>query len=128
MTARKKTAIHEAGHAVAFYRLCGDDGRYGGRLTIEPHEELLGSHSAEELLFPWHEEVTAADQQAFENEALYACAGYAAMVAVDCTEKDALAGCSCEQIIDMQKLGDGHTKHGCSISAMDDWVDVVNMP
>ena len=38
------------------------------------------------------------------------------------------AGCSCEQIIEIQELGDGHTKHGCSISAMDDWVDVVNMP
>jgi len=38
------------------------------------------------------------------------------------------AGCSCEQIIAEQGLGDGHSKHGCSISAMDDWVDVVNMP
>ena len=38
------------------------------------------------------------------------------------------AGCSCEQIIEEQGRGDGHTKHGCSISAMDDWVDVVNMP
>ncbi len=39
------TAIHEAGHAIAFYRLFGDDGRYGGRLTIEPREErrLSGS-------------------------------------------------------------------------------------
>jgi hypothetical protein len=36
------------------------------------------------------------------------------------------AGCSCEQIIEIQGLGDGHTKHGCSISAMDDWRDFVN--
>ena len=35
-------------------------------------------------------------------------------------------GCSCEQIIYMQGLGDGHTKFGCSISAMDDWVELVN--
>ena len=35
------------------------------------------------------------------------------------------AGCSCEQIIEEQGLGDGHTKHGCSISAMDDWVEQV---
>ena len=27
------------------------------------------------------------------------------------------AGCSCEQIIEIQGLGDGHSKHGCSISA-----------
>ncbi len=37
------------------------------------------------------------------------------------------AGCSCEQIIEIQGLGDGHTKHGCSISAMDDWVRDVNL-
>ena len=36
------------------------------------------------------------------------------------------AGCSCEQIIEMQSLGGGHTKFGCSISAMDDWVELVN--
>ena len=34
-------------------------------------------------------------------------------------------GCSCEQIIAEQGLGNGHTKHGCSISAMDDWVALV---
>ena len=36
------------------------------------------------------------------------------------------AGCSCEQIIAAQGLGQGHTKFGCSISAMDDWVALVN--
>jgi len=35
------------------------------------------------------------------------------------------AGCSCEQIIKAQGLGLGHTYHGCSISAMDDWVELV---
>ena len=35
-------------------------------------------------------------------------------------------GCSCEQIIEAQGLGVGHTKFGCSISAMDDWVNSVN--
>ena len=35
------------------------------------------------------------------------------------------AGCSCEQIIDAQGLGGGHAKHGCSISAMDDWIELV---
>ena len=35
------------------------------------------------------------------------------------------AGCSCEQIIELQDLGLGHTYHGCSISAMDDWVELV---
>jgi uncharacterized protein (TIGR03382 family) len=36
------------------------------------------------------------------------------------------AGCNCEQIIDELNLGNGHTKFGCSISAMDDWVDMVS--
>jgi hypothetical protein len=35
------------------------------------------------------------------------------------------AGCSCTQIIEAQGLGKGHTKFGCSISAMDDWVNLV---
>jgi hypothetical protein len=36
------------------------------------------------------------------------------------------AGCSCTQITEALGLGKGHTKFGCSISAMDDWVDLVN--
>lgn len=36
------------------------------------------------------------------------------------------AGCSCEQIIAAQGLGKGHEKFGCSLSAMRDWVDLVN--
>ncbi len=36
------------------------------------------------------------------------------------------AGCSCEQIIDELALGKGHEKFGCSISAMDEWVGLVN--
>jgi hypothetical protein len=39
---------------------------------------------------------------------------------------DDTAGCSCEQIIAEQDLGEGHLKFGCSISAMDDWVSLVN--
>ena len=35
-------------------------------------------------------------------------------------------GCSCEQIIDELELGQGHVKFGCSISAMDDFVALVN--
>ncbi|MGB0513904.1 MAG: hypothetical protein ACPGJE_03585, partial [Wenzhouxiangellaceae bacterium] len=36
------------------------------------------------------------------------------------------AGCSCEQIIEAQGLGNGHRKFGCSIGAMRDWIDLVN--
>lgn len=36
------------------------------------------------------------------------------------------AGCSCEQIIGALGLGNGHRKFGCSISAMDEWVILVD--
>jgi len=36
------------------------------------------------------------------------------------------AGCSCEQIIDEVGLGKGHTKFGCSIGAMKNWVRRVS--
>jgi hypothetical protein len=35
-------------------------------------------------------------------------------------------GCSCAQIIDALDLGLGHTKFGCSISAMDEWIAAFN--
>jgi len=35
------------------------------------------------------------------------------------------AGCSCEQIIENLGLGEGHSKFGCSISAMQDWIEEV---
>jgi len=38
------------------------------------------------------------------------------------------AGCSCEQIIDKQELGKGHTKYGCSLGEMEEWVDWVSQP
>jgi len=93
MTAPKETAIHEAGHAVAFYRLFGDAARYGHTLTIEPHEDLLGSHRAEELVFHGIGELTAEQRLAFENEAIYSCASYAALLAAGYSDEAALAGC-----------------------------------
>ena len=36
------------------------------------------------------------------------------------------AGCSCEQIVDAQGLGNGHSKFGCSIGVMDGWTSFVN--
>jgi predicted extracellular nuclease len=35
------------------------------------------------------------------------------------------AGCSCTQIVAAQGLGKGHTKFGCSIEVMDDWVQLM---
>jgi hypothetical protein len=36
------------------------------------------------------------------------------------------AGCSCEQIVEAQGLGDGHLKRGCSIGVMDNWVALLS--
>jgi len=93
MTDLKQTAIHETGHAVAFYRLFGDAARYGHTLTIEPHEDLLGSHRAEDLVFHGVGELTAEQRLAFENEAIYSCAGYAAVLAAGYSDEAALAEC-----------------------------------
>ncbi len=90
---RIPTAYHEAGHAVAFYRLFGDAARYGHTLTIEPHEDLLGGHRAEELVFHGVGELTAEQRLAFENEAIYSCAGYAAVLAAGYSDEASLAGC-----------------------------------
>jgi predicted extracellular nuclease len=38
---------------------------------------------------------------------------------------DDTAGCSCEQIISTLRLGEGHTKFGCSVGVMRDWVRSV---
>ena len=35
-------------------------------------------------------------------------------------------GCSCEQIIEELDLGKGHSKYGCSIGAMDTWVEFAS--
>jgi predicted extracellular nuclease len=35
------------------------------------------------------------------------------------------AGCSCEQIVEAQGLGNGHSKYGCSIDVMDSWLELV---
>lgn len=36
------------------------------------------------------------------------------------------AGCSCAQIIDALGLGKGHAKFGCSLNAMEEWINLMN--
>jgi hypothetical protein len=36
------------------------------------------------------------------------------------------AGCSCAQIIEALRLGNGHTKFGCSSGAMKEWIEMVH--
>ena len=55
-----------------------------------------GATSRRSWCFYGTEEVTAEERQAFENEAIYACAGYAAMLAAGYAEEEALAGCEAD--------------------------------
>jgi len=100
----RKTAYHEAGHAVAFMRLF--ESRYPGRLTIISKDGVEGSHSAEELIFPYTESETPEQREAFENEAIYACSGYAALVAAGYSKEKAEQGCDS----DFQKAQEGSNK------------------
>ncbi|MCP4900321.1 MAG: hypothetical protein GY906_25415, partial [bacterium] len=34
-------------------------------------------------------------------------------------------GCSCEQIVEEEGLGNGHTKFGCSLGAMRNWIEAI---
>ncbi len=89
---RTHTAIHEAGHAVACVRLW-ETGRVVERVTIDRTGSQLGSHLAEEITFPADEPETAEQRREFENEAIYSCAGYAALIAAGYDEATAVLGC-----------------------------------
>ena len=82
----KKTAIHEAGHAVACYRLTPT--RYVGMVTIIPNEEKshAGAYWGEEF---WPDN-TAEEAQ---HEVMCLCAGYAACIAAGIDEVEARQGC-----------------------------------
>ena len=89
---RTHTAIHEAGHAVACFRLWGL-ARDTGNVTIDRTGSKLGHHAAEEITFPANGPVTAEENREWENEAIYSCAGYAALIAAGYDEATAILGC-----------------------------------
>ena len=80
------TAIHEAGHAVAFSRLFPT--RDLGKVSIIPdHDEgFAGACSSEGL---WGAE----DEEHLANHDTYGCAGYAAVLVAGYSEEEAAAGC-----------------------------------
>jgi hypothetical protein len=71
------------------------DGRFSDRVTIVESAENLGSHSAEELIFPVTDDPKeCANQNAeFDREAVYCCGGYAALLAAGYSDEDARIGC-----------------------------------
>ncbi len=88
------TACHEAGHAVAFHRLF-PRGRDGGSLSVESDQQkgTAGRHLAEEVFFGLDEDEGVIEDYS-RREAVYACAGYAACVAVGHPEDEAASGCN----------------------------------
>jgi len=78
------TAIHEAGHAVARYRLHGNS-RYIGDLSIVPRKGNAG-HALQEI--EWD-----CNSESMLNEVLILCSGYAACVAAGLNPDQAKEGC-----------------------------------
>jgi len=76
----QKVSIHEAGHFVAACRLKKES----GIVTILPAEGSLGH-----VLHHGFDSASAVP----EKEVLFACAGYAALIAAGCSEADAREGC-----------------------------------
>ena len=89
----KKVAIHKAGHAVAFSRLFGDVWRLRERLSIEPGGEPRGRHVAKELAKVGSGESLGEMLRDFESDAVYACAGFAAVLAAGYSAPEAEGGC-----------------------------------
>ncbi len=94
----ERTAVHEAGHAVACHRLFPD--RDTGELSITPKDENLGAHRAQKM----YVEIDTSDAEAealFMADAIYSCAGYGALKALGYPEKKASLGCG----LDFEEAG-----------------------
>ena len=92
MTDLRWVAVHEAGHGVARLRLFPD--QYLEHISIEREEDSLGRIrlSFDTTVVP----KSSSDQEAedvFLNDAICACAGYAACIVVGFSQEQALTGC-----------------------------------
>lgn len=80
-TEKRKTAIHEAGHAVCHHRL----GIEQDQVTIQPHGLVVGASTAAGESHVWSRDDAADQVMAY-------LAGYAAMIAAGYSEVEAEAG------------------------------------
>ena len=92
MTELRWAAVHEAGHGVARLRLFPD--QYFEHISIEQEEDSLGRVrlSFDTTVVP----KSSSDQEAedvFLNDAICACAGYAACIVAEFSLEQALTGC-----------------------------------
>lgn len=83
MSREEKTAIHEAGHAVAHIRYGIDHN--GATIVSDPDRGLLGAAAALGADSVW-------DKAAAESQVIAFCAGYAALVAAGCPPDAAVEG------------------------------------
>lgn len=88
-------AIHEAGHAVAFYLLkFREMGLLNRRLSMVPHDGKAGTFQHEEILFEEDSHLSEAEQdEVFHNVGIFSCGGYAAVIAAGFSEEKAVEGC-----------------------------------
>jgi len=84
LTDEQRTAIHEAGHAVAAIQL-GIDGQDYGWVTIIPKEHMNGSFSMREM---------GTTPSEVQNDLVINCSGYGALRAAGYNKNFACTGCS----------------------------------
>jgi len=96
-------AVHEAGHAVAFYRLFPRS--HALEVTIEPDDDLeLGGYlwPAHDISVIEHDTPEEVSDELIRNRATVACAGYAATILFGWADVDAIAFCN----QDFEQAGD----------------------
>ena len=84
-----KAAIHEAGHAVASIRLF--EGKFPGKISLKLENDFLESHASEKLFF--YSGMEEKDSE-LKKKAIYACAGYAAMILMGHDQDEGVKGCT----------------------------------
>ena len=90
---RQQEAIHKAGHAVAFARLFDDSWRPRQKLTIETDHGKPAVRVADELARAGSGESLGEMLRDVESDAIYACAGFAAVLVAGYSAPDAEGGC-----------------------------------
>lgn len=120
----RATAIHEAGHAVAFERLLPMS--YSGALSITPGDGKAGFHQQEEVSILADDHSTEADQE-LHNEAVVYCAGYAACIAAGYSEHEAAEGCGSDfdRVLDPNQL-EAIKREAVALMRKPENIDAVN--
>lgn len=101
------TALHEAGHAVAFYRLFPDSSAFD--VTIIPRDGALGMFKGEDVSFEELETPDDVLKETLQKHAIYCCAGYGVLLAEGFEEAIAMEGCESDFQHAGELLAEGKT-------------------